>query len=313
MSIDQISIQIPRQMKFEIDRITGLRENPFFERIREIIYRENRNCLIAITGRAGTGKSYVALRIAYSLDPTFNENTLSERIVRNEEEFLRLLVEKDKLRKGSAVIFDEAGVSLANREWQSLNNRIIDRILQTFRYRNLLTIFTVPYMTFMDIHAQKQLHYKIMTKTVRRSHRLNTVNIYELFVDQFSDELRIKKPIFISEKKMVEIKTFRFLRVPFRLAQRYEKFASEMKGNIPEKELRLLEMRKQTGSQIDLTPYIDAATKERDMLKGRHHGHWTIPVYTIKSRFNVSESHARDIRKAVLLALKEKEPNEWYA
>ena len=70
--------------------------------------RNNKNFLGFLSGPTGSGKSYCCLRIAEEVDPDF---TL-ERVVFNGIDLMNL-VNSGKLKKGSVIIFEEAGVAKA--------------------------------------------------------------------------------------------------------------------------------------------------------------------------------------------------------
>jgi len=122
---------------------------------------KNKNFLCAITGPTGSGKTYSSLRIAEVLDPEFNK----DRIVFTPKEFINLLNNGD-LKSGSVIVFDEAGVSLNNRAWQSIANNLIQYVLQTFRHKNYIVIFTAPDFSFIDKASRKLFHSYMETKGI---------------------------------------------------------------------------------------------------------------------------------------------------
>ena len=115
--------------------------------------KNNKNALYFISGQTGSGKSWSAISICKQLDPDFDES----RIVFSGSELLNL-VNNGNLKKGSCILFDEAGIDLGNRTWQSLTNRVINYLLQTFRHKNFILIFTSPYMDFVDAATRKLFH-----------------------------------------------------------------------------------------------------------------------------------------------------------
>lgn len=111
------------------------------------------NFLCAITGPTGSGKTYSALKIAESLDPDFT----IENVAFTAKEFMTC-INNPKMKSGSVIIFDEAGVALSSRSWQSVQNKLLNYVLQTFRHRNYIVIFTAPHMGFVDAASRKLLH-----------------------------------------------------------------------------------------------------------------------------------------------------------
>ncbi len=127
-------------------------------RVRERLLKKNQNWLCLIVGAPATGKSYVGLRIAEEIDPDFS----IENVASSASAFMSV-ISSGKLKKGSAVLFDEVGVGLAAREWQSFVNVAVGKILQTFRVDNIAVIFTAPDPSFVDIQARRLFHSFIET------------------------------------------------------------------------------------------------------------------------------------------------------
>ena len=82
------------------------------------------------------------------------------------KEFMEILNNIDSLKKGDVIILDEAGIFMSSRSWQSLNNKMINFILQTFRNLNLIVIITVPNLTFIDSQSRKLFHLLMETQEI---------------------------------------------------------------------------------------------------------------------------------------------------
>jgi len=122
---------------------------------------QNKNLLITISGQTGSGKSWTAASIAEQIDKDFNVN----RIVFSGQELMKL-INSDKLKKGSVIVWDEAGVDLSNRSWQSTTNKLLNHLLQTFRHRCFILIFTAPYMNFIDSATRRLFHAEFQTVSI---------------------------------------------------------------------------------------------------------------------------------------------------
>lgn len=123
--------------------------------------KNNKNFMCFIGGPTGSGKSTSSLRIAQLLDPNFSQ----DRIVFTPLEFMQLL-NGGTLSKGSVIVFEEAGVTMNNRNWQSTVNKMMNFVAQTFRHRNYIVIFNSPHMDFVDSATRKLFHAKFETLSI---------------------------------------------------------------------------------------------------------------------------------------------------
>jgi len=134
--------------------------------VRYIKYRIrcNKNFLVILTGPTGSGKSWSALSMGELIDEDFNIS----RVVFSGTELMKL-INSDELKSGSVVVWDEAGVNLSNRNWQSGINKMMNLLLQTFRHRNIILIFTVPYQDFIDAATRKLFHADFQTVSINKA------------------------------------------------------------------------------------------------------------------------------------------------
>lgn len=140
--------------------------SPFIEYIRRRIFEENKNFLIALVGQTGSGKSFSAMKLGEAIDPNFSINN----VVFTAKDFFELL--KQDHPRGTVIIFDEAGVGIPAREWYSISNKLMGYILQTFRHRNWIVIFTVPDFDFIDKQARKLFHCYMETTHIDYTERI---------------------------------------------------------------------------------------------------------------------------------------------
>src|SRR3989449_4182282 len=120
--------------------------------LRERTVNRNLNAIVALIGATGSGKSYSAMRLGLLIDPSFG----IDRIVFTKDAFLDLV--SQGLPKGTVIMWDEAGLGLPAREWQSVMNRAVGYILQTFRYKNYVLLLTVPSQMMLDSQARALFH-----------------------------------------------------------------------------------------------------------------------------------------------------------
>lgn len=130
------------------------------------IHNKDKNKLIFVCGETGNCKSGSALRLAWDFDrdrnnkPRFyfsaDPSDPKNRVVTSAAAFINLI--KSNLPKGSCVVWDEIGVDADNREYYSLKNRLIKKVFQTFRSKNLVVLMTVPDFNSVDIGVRKLAH-----------------------------------------------------------------------------------------------------------------------------------------------------------
>lgn len=113
----------------------------------------NQNYMLSIVGSTGSGKSYSAMALAMMIDPNFS----IERVCFRAESFLELVTEHE-LKRGSVIMFDEAGIDVSSRDWQSKSNKAINQTVETFRRDNLVCIWTTPNFSNLDKKARSYFH-----------------------------------------------------------------------------------------------------------------------------------------------------------
>jgi hypothetical protein len=131
-------------------------EGWFSHQILGRVHTKN-NCLIIVEGETGSGKSMTALNLAQHFDRFFSPR----RIAFTGQEFLELL--KYVPHKGW-VVWDEVGVSLSHREWRSELSIDVIKVIESFRYKLINVIFTVPSAKYIDRVAREMCHYLLRMK-----------------------------------------------------------------------------------------------------------------------------------------------------
>lgn len=129
--------------------------------------KKNKNFLGFISGQTGSGKSWCSISIGEQVDPDFNV----DRIVFGGLELMNL-INSGKLRKGSCVVFEEAGVEMSHKNWQSVVNKMLNYLLQTFRHRNFILIMNSPFLDFLDASTRKLFHAEMRTLGINYKKKL---------------------------------------------------------------------------------------------------------------------------------------------
>lgn len=133
--------------------------------ILEIIHKRNirrrgkKNINCAIIAESGSGKSYAGLRFSelyYSryMDAPFTVNNIVFTI----SEFLQLV---KVLPPCSFIIFDDAGLKYSSVRWFEELNQILGWTLQSYRWKIINVLFTIPVLKWLDRIGRGMLHARI--------------------------------------------------------------------------------------------------------------------------------------------------------
>lgn len=140
--------------------------NPLIGAIRARLHRLHQNFIMAMIGGVGTGKSYTALAIAETIDPSFNVDRVFFKI----KDFVNAIDNK-QIKKGQMCVVDEAGVGWASRSAMHQANRDMSACFQLLRYLSFGTIFTSPTLSMIDLHGRQLLHATGQTITINRTEK----------------------------------------------------------------------------------------------------------------------------------------------
>lgn len=192
------------------------------------LLNRNKNFLGMITGQTGSGKSWTALSIAEMVDPEFDET----RVIFRASELLEL-INSGNLKKGSCIIWDEAGIDMSNRNWQSQLNKTMNYLFQTFRHRNFCLIFTAPYGDFIDTATRKLFHAEFETDGINRTE--GTCGIKPKML-QYNPELKkwYKKYLKVIKPGvgMIKIRRWAVPKPSSELVQKYERLKNKFTNEL---------------------------------------------------------------------------------
>lgn len=102
---------------------------------------KNKNLLVVCSGPTGSGKSWSMLSYADLLcQELYNKEFRIKDCCFRAKELMDRVNSDDKPK---VLIWDEAGIDLSNRQWQSVTNKVINYLLQTFRHQNIILSFII--------------------------------------------------------------------------------------------------------------------------------------------------------------------------
>jgi hypothetical protein len=131
----------------------GQEEDDFFTSWVHSRLGKRKNFLIAIVGQTGSGKSYAAMKLGETFD--FNQDFDINHVIFSIDEFYQAMT---TMRNNCFIVFDEAGLGFSHREYQTQINKMLAMVFQTFRYKFLNVIFTMPKLGFLDYVGRSLLH-----------------------------------------------------------------------------------------------------------------------------------------------------------
>lgn len=118
-------------------------KDKFDNKILPDLQKKDKDCVIAIDGREGVGKSWLGLQFCKYIDPTFN----LERVVFTPEEFREAIY---KANMGEAIMFDEAFTGFSSRAALSRVNKTLISLMMQIRQKNLFIVIVLPTVFLLD-------------------------------------------------------------------------------------------------------------------------------------------------------------------
>ena len=168
-------------MKFGKARIkVGHGFSPFWLMEIERIRHNIEACIIVVTGKGGTGKTYFALRNAEILDPRFN---VQQQVPFGNEEFMALIGENSPLKMGQAIVVDESQFGMSNRDWADNMQKDLMKQIEAIRSKGLVIFIVALNMKTLDVIAR---NYVITHRIHMKRRGVGTA--YKFYMPAFADE-----------------------------------------------------------------------------------------------------------------------------
>lgn len=265
--------------------------------LRPRILKQNKNALIVILGDTGSSKSYDGIGVCLAFDPTFNSKRIAHM---TGESFMEVLTQKG-LRRGKAIMWDDVGKGLKAREFQELINRIITDILQTFRIKGLLVIFTVPDISFVDSIARKLFHYQMETVTIDYKNKYAICKFFRIQVNRRSGEAYHKYPMIVIKGEKKWITRFKIKIPPKELIKEYEKDKRKAYKKLEiqtKKTIQKIEERTFKKLMGDKEIISDVIRRTDDFMK-TYNKRTFIDQFLVMSEYDVGRARANKIKSAV--------------
>lgn len=155
-----LNIEVPPLQEEQVIHIEDIIGAP-------VASKHNQHAIVMIVGKTGEGKSRTALFAGYKvavylakqLGGHWKDYFNSENIaVMTTEEVIRVMKANSPKK---VIILDDIGAAWNSRDWNSKGNKILNRIIMTFRNKNNLLILTLPDSFILDKVPRNLLHYHI--------------------------------------------------------------------------------------------------------------------------------------------------------
>ena len=244
----------------------------------KVTRERNENFMGLFIGMPGKGKTWAAVRLAEQLDPTFD----IDRVCVTYKEFLGVLEQLAQAWDngmdvaGKVVVFDEFQKSASARKWMTSINQAITDVLHTFRYLNLIVIFTTPHLSFIDVNSRAVMHFQVTMKDKRPEMGLTRgeLSFSEIKNDPWnpSDKLYHYAPRVFSSSGPMKVKNVWFEKP----SKRMQKLVNDKINTFKHSVLTDSIARTERQETDDLQKTKTAAQKTRE---------WANEIYTNKARY----------------------------
>jgi len=123
--------------------------------------RKENNAMILCVGDTGSAKSTACNYCGEKWDENFSINNVAFMTATN---FMKV-INSPKIKRGSVVVWDDAGQGLKSDEWYKTMNRAVRDVLQTFRIDGLIVFVNCPDPSFIDKKVLKLFDYWMEAET----------------------------------------------------------------------------------------------------------------------------------------------------
>lgn len=123
--------------------LDGRLKNSLDKKVIPSLHSQDRDFLICVDGREGSGKSTFAMQLGKYIDPSLNLS----RIVFSPEDFREAVL---SAKKGQCIIYDEAFTGFSSRASLSPINKVLVSLAMQMRQKNLCVIIVLPTIYLLD-------------------------------------------------------------------------------------------------------------------------------------------------------------------
>ncbi len=265
-------------------------------KIKHRLHDLNLNWMATFIGPPGSGKSWTALRVAELIDDTFTWDQGAFDV-----DAVLERVWEWKLKRGSAVILDEAGLAIDSRKWFEHANQALSYMVESFRYLGLAFLITVPDPSFIDRIPRSLFNMGFECLRVNQDEHTVTVRPYLNQLNPRLGKVYQKRPhIWRPEEGRTKVRSMKINRPSKELTDTYEEarhrymqaFHGELLRKGREMQIDSLGVKEQVNLILKEIEQMDD-----DRLKNTR-GNWDTDL--IRVEFNTSHGIARAVSKILM-------------
>ena len=277
-----------------------VQSNPLVRRILKRLHVRDMNYLALVCGGTGTGKSETSLELARLIDPNFRVG----QIVFSVEDFFNLL-NSGRLKRGSAVVWEEMGIAADSRMFYSLQNKAITYCFESFRWLNLAVIMNLPGLGMVDSRVKKLAHQYFETQKIDYTRKICRCSLFDMQYNPRMDKIFFKYPFFWVDGQKIRADSIDINKPPDELVKKYKRIKKMFS-----KKLNLDLEAEIEDSKIDKTiKTADVGYIVKEVLRRQKRyvhdfaGKQTVKTSLIQAQFNVGFVTANKAKAALELAL----------
>ena len=260
----------------------------------------NDQVTILINGNRGSGKSYLCLDLACKTaieigkitgKPAGNyfPNSLDNMAIIRLDRVIDVMA---NLQQYGVYVLDDIGVGYSNREWRSDKNQRMNKVLQTFRTDNVVTILSVPDKGMIDKVPREMIDKYIETNKENNMYSLG-LNLVKVFNSErlLRDEKTLEiLPLVEHMGKLNKYAKYVARKPPVDIAERYDVLRKQIARDLRAEESEALKNGEIAEKTKASKPH-KVSTKDRILELKRD---WNANVDDVQDRYKSKRAYFKD-------------------
>ncbi len=292
-------------MQYRILNVTDINQTNSVDSISKglasiVTSKFNDQVTILINGNRGSGKSYLCLDLACKTAieignitgkpaGTYFPNTLDNMAIIRLDRVIDVMA---NLQQYGVYVLDDIGVGYSNREWRSDKNQRMNKVLQTFRTDNVVTILSVPDKGMIDKVPREMIDKYIETNKENNMYSLglNLVKVFNIERLLRDDKTLEILPIVEEMGKMNKYAKYVARKPPEQIAERYDVLRKQIARDLRAEESEALK-NGEIAEKTKSTKMPKISKKERILELNRD---WVANVDDAQDRYKSKRAFFKD-------------------